>query len=209
MALSLQTIQDKNSLGTDAVFHILLSISIPGVPEVTVTNNGENVEWNGKTWLSFPFDISELTEEGSGEVPQWTITLDNKSRVIEKYLSDYDQYLKVNGIEGNEITCTLFIVNSKDLLNNVPIKEVSFDLQSPATDFEKATFVMSVSSPFTIITPKRRFIQQFCYWKFKGIECGYTGPGETCDKTISQCRTYNNSTRYGGFPGVGFGGIRL
>lgn len=209
MALSLQTIQDKNSLGTDAVFLVLLSIVIPGVPEVTITSNGDNVLWSSKTWLAFPFDISELTEEGSGEIPQWTITLDNRQRVIEKYLSDYDQYLKENGIEGNEIVSTLYIVNSKDLSNLEPIKSITFTLQSPSTTYENATFVMTVKSPFNINTPKRRFVKEFCYWKFKGTECGYTGTGVSCDKSLAACRGYSNSTRFGGFPGVGYGGIRL
>lgn len=209
MPLSLQTIQDKNSLGTDAVFHILLEINIPGTDQITITDNGEDVIWNSKTWVAFPFDISEVSESGFGEVPQWNITLDNRQRVIEQYLSNYDQYLKVNGVTGNEITCTLYIVNSKDLTNLSPIKEISFELNQPSTNAETATFSMTSNSPFNMIIPKRRFIKQFCYWKFKGTECGYTGIATTCNKSLSQCKQYNNSSRYGGFPGVGIGGIRL
>ena len=209
MALSLRTIQDKNSLGSDAVFHVLLEIIIPGVAPITITNNGEDVTWGSKTWLAFPFDISELSEEGSGEVPQWTITLDNRQRVIEMYLSNYDQFLKINGIDGNEIKCVCNIVNSKDLLNTEAIKTVYFELSQPSTTSETATFTLTADSPFNITTPKRRFIKQFCYWKFKGIECGYAGADTVCDKTITRCKSLGNSPRFGGFPGVGFGGVRL
>jgi len=209
MALSLQTIQDKNALGTDAVFHVLLEITIPGTDVIRITNNGDSVTWNSAIWQVFSFDISELSEEGSGEVPQWVISLDNRTRVIEQYLSMYDQYLKVNGVTGNEIKCTLYIVNSKDLGNTTPIKEISFELNQPSTTFETATFSMTADSPFNMIVPKRRFIKQFCYWKFKGAECGYTGTAEICDKSLTQCKAYGNSSRYGGFPGVGVGGIRL
>jgi len=209
MALSLTAIEEKNKLGTDSVFHILLEILIPGVAPVTITNNGSNVTWNSKEWLAFPFEISELNEEASGEVPQWTLSIDNRQRVIEKYLSDYDQYLKVNGIDGNQIKCNCYIVNSKDLLNTSPIKEVYFELSQPSTTFETATFILTADSPFNIIVPKRRFIKQYCYWKFKGIECGYAGTATTCNKSLLQCKSYNNSSRFGGFPGVGIGGIRL
>ena len=209
MALSLQTIQDKNSLGTDAVFHVLLEINIPGTSQVTITNNGDNVSWNSKLWQAFPFDIAEINEDSMGEIPQWSIQLDNRSRAIERYLSDYDQYLKINGLEGNEITCTLYVVNSKDLLNTEPIKQITFSLSQPTTTSETATFTMTAASPFSIIVPKRRYIKQYCYWKFKGIECGYTGVAATCDKSLIQCKEYNNSGRFGGFPGVGIGGIRL
>jgi lambda family phage minor tail protein L len=210
MALSLTAIQEKNALGTDSIFYILLKIVIPGVDNpITITNNGDDVQWDSTSWLAFPFNISELTEDGSGEIPQWTITLDNKQRVIERYISQYDQYLKTYGIENNQIKCTCFIINSKELDNPEPIKEVFFELSHPSTNAETATFVLNADSPFSIMTPKRRFVQEYCYWKFKSIECGYTGTDITCDKSLSQCKSYGNSGRFGGFPGVGTSGIRL
>lgn len=234
MALSLTAIQEKNKLGSESVFAVLLEINIPGVPQVTITSNGDEIIWDSRTWLPFPFEISEITEEASGEVPQWTITLDNRQRVIEKYLSDYDYYLKVNGVEGNEITCVLHVVNTKEtesvelfddiasldavvsldnisgsLTGSAAIKSVRFSLRQPTTNSETASFIMSANSPFSIIIPKRRFIKQFCYWKFKGVECKYVGSGDTCNKSLSQCEGYNNSHNYGGFPGVGIGGVRL
>jgi lambda family phage minor tail protein L len=209
MAISITAIEEKNKLGADSVFYVLLEILIPGVAPVTITNNGDNVVWDSKTWLAFPFEISELNEESSGEVPQWTLTIDNRQRAIEKYLSDYDQYLKAEGIEGNEIKCNCYIVNSKDLANTDPIKVVYFELSQPSTNHETATFVLVADSPFTITVPKRRFVKQYCYWKFKGVECGYTGTATVCDKSLLQCKSFGNSARFGGFPGVGVGGIRL
>lgn len=209
MALSLTAIQEKNKLGTDSVFAVLLEITIPDTPIIYITSNGDNIAWNSQTWLAFPFDIGELNEEGKNEVPQWTITLDNRQRVIEQYLQQYDQYLKVNGIEGNEIKCTCHIVNTKDLANTEAVKTVYFELSQPTTTAENATFILTADSPFNITTPKRRFIKQFCYWKFKGIECGYSGAEITCNKTLTRCQQLNNSPRFGGFPGVGFGGVRL
>lgn len=209
MALSLTAIQEKNSLGTDSVFAILLEILIPGVPSVTITSNGDNITWRGMTWLTFPFEISELNENSNGEVPQWTITLDNRQRVIEKYLSDYDQYLKANGIENNEIKCNCYIVNTKDLLNTTAVKEVYFELSQPSTDSKQATFILTADSPFNIMVPKRRFLKLYCFWKFKGIECAYAGTANTCDKSLTQCKLLGNSARFGGWPSVGQGGIRL
>ena len=210
MALSLTAIQEKNSLGTDSVFCILLDITIPGLTEhVRITSNGENITWVDYDWIAFPFEISELTEDGMGEVPQWQISIDNRSRVIEGYLQQYDQYLKVNGIEGNEIKCQCHVVNTKDLTNPEAVKTVYFELSKPTTTHEVATFILTADSPFNIQVPKRRFIKTYCYWKFKGVECGYSGTATTCDKSLSRCQELNNSPRFGGFPAVGFGGIRL
>jgi lambda family phage minor tail protein L len=210
-------IEEKNKLGTDSVFMILLEITIPGTPIVYITNNGDNVTWRGHEWLAFPFEISELNENSTGEVPQWTISLDNRQRVMEKYLTDYDYYLKINGIEGNEIICNCYVVNSKDLANTEAIKEVYFELNNPSTTHEVATFTLTANSPFGITIPKRKYLKQFCFWKFKGIECCGSLPctnpllaaGTTCDKSLLQCESYNNSGRFGGWPSVGLGGVRL
>jgi lambda family phage minor tail protein L len=210
MGLSLTAIQEKNKLGTDSVFAVLLDIEIPGVTEhITITSNGEDIIWDGVTWMAFPFEIGELNEDGKGEVPQWEIKLDNKQRVIEKYLQDYDQYLKTYGIEGNEIKCSCHVVNTKDLANPETVKTVYFELSQPTTTPENATFILTADSPFNIVAPKRKFIKTFCYWKFKGVECGYNGVQTECDKTLTRCKQLGNSTRFGGFPGVGQGGIRL
>jgi len=210
MALSLTVIQEKNKLGTDSVFAVLLDIEIPSLAShIFITSNGDDIVWNGETWLTFPFDIGELSEDGRGEIPQWQITLDNRQRVIETYLQQYDQYLKVNGIDGNEIKCICHIVNTLDLANTEPVKTVYFELSQPTTTPETATFTLTADSPFNIGIPKRRFIKTFCYWKFKGIECGYVGAQTTCDKTLTRCKQLNNSARFGGFAGVGGTGVRL
>lgn len=209
MALSLTAIQEKNKLGTDSVFAVLLEIIIPATPTIYITSNGDDIIWNSQTWLAFPFDISELNEDGKGEIPQWTIELDNRQRIIEQYLQTYDQYLKANGIDGNEIKCNCYVVNTKDLANPEAVKTVYFELSQPTTTPEKATFILTADSPFNIMTPKRKFIKQFCYWKFKGTECGYVGAETTCNKTLTRCQELNNSPRFGGFAGVGYGGVRF
>ena len=209
MALSLTAIQEKNKLGTDSVFAVLLKIEIPNNDIIYITNNGEDIDWNEQTWITFPFDISELNETSAGEVPQWTIKLDNRSRIMDNYINQYDNYLKLHGIDGNEVKCTCYIVNTKDLENTDPIKEVFFELSQPTTNANEATFLLNADSPFNYSTPRRRYVKQFCYWKFKGVECGYSGSATNCDKSLTNCKVLNNSARFGGFPSVGLGGIRL
>ena len=44
-----------------------------------------------------------------------------------------------------------------------------------------------------------------CIWIFRSKSCGYNGSYGTCNKTLSECRTLNNSEHFGGFPGLGKG----
>ena len=209
MALSNQTTQDKNALATDAVFLVLLEINIPSVDTVYLVNNTEDITWDGHIWQSFPFDFDDISQGASGEVPQWTLKISNVNRAIEQYLINYDLYLKQNGIEGNNITCVIRVVNSNDLANNDPIVQYDALLQQPTTTPEWATFKLGAKNPFTKQFPPRKILKAFCGWKFKSVECGYTGPETVCDKTLTTCRLYNNSPRFGGFPGVAGRGLIL
>jgi hypothetical protein len=50
--------------------------------------------------------------------------------------------------------------------------------------------------------PGERFMKDFCFKQFKGVECGYAGATTTCNRTLAACRALNNQVRYGGFPGL-------
>ena len=209
MSLSNQTIQDKNALVTDAVFLVLLEIQIPDTPTVRLVNNTEDIIWSSYLWQQFPFEFSDISESSKSEVSQWTIKISNTTKAIERYLQEYDLYLKTNGIEGNDITCIIRIVNSKDLLNTTPILEYTALLQQPTTTPQWATFKLSAKNPYNKQFPLRKIFKNFCGWKFKSNQCGYAGTGDFCDKTLATCRIYSNSSRFGGFPGVAGRGLVL
>lgn len=196
-------IADMNALSSDSVFSVLLEIDIPATPTVRICSNNENVEFGGNTYIPFPFKLSELTTASKGEVPQWQIQIDNTSRAIEAYLQLYDQYLKEHGVAGNYISLTCYVVNTNDTSEAVLTEQ--FVLTSFDTDTKWASFKLGAMSPFTMRYPMRRIIQNFCSWKFKSEQCGYSGSGTSCDKTLATCRSYGNSSRFGGFPGVGKG----
>ncbi len=46
--------------------------------------------------------------------------------------------------------------------------------------------------------PPRRY-GYFCGHRFKGIICGYSGAGTTCNRTLTACQAYSNASRFGGF----------
>ena len=208
MSLSPQTTEDKNALNSDAVFLVLLQIDIPSTETIRLVRNNENITWNGYTWIAFPFDFEDISV-GKGEVPQYTLKLDNTSRIMEAYVQMYDLYLKQNGIDGNEITCNIYTVNSKDLANITPINNFRGKLSSWQTNSKEASFMLSASNPFQKQFPPRKIFKNFCNWKFKSEQCGYTGSGTFCDKTLGTCRSYNNSQRFGGFAGVGYRGLTI
>jgi len=209
MAISDQTTEDLNALVTDAVFLVLLEINIPDTPTVRLVDNTEDVTWDSETWLHFPFELDEIPETSVSEIPQWSIKISNATRVIERYLQEYDLYLKTNGIDGNDITCTIRVINTNDLANTEPIIAINGLLQQATTNPQWATFKFSAKNPYNKQFPPRKIFKNFCGFKFKDSSCGYTGTGTVCDKTLTTCRAYTNSHRFGGFIGVKGRGLIL
>jgi len=54
--------------------------------------------------------------------------------------------------------------------------------------------------------PKRQCLSNICQWVYKSTECSYSGPLETCNKTLKDCEDHfgeNNRLPFGSFPGIG------
>lgn len=203
--MTLQTIKDLNDLGGDSVLLVALKITIPYTPIIYLVRNGEAVTFLGNEYQPFEFTIGEITS-GKGETPQLQLQIDNTSRAIERYLIEYDTYLKLNGIDGNGISCELYILNTNDLSQSVLTEY--FELVDFKANNKLATFTLGTTSLFNKQYPPRKMYANFCSFKFKDSRCGYVGAITTCNKTLSDCRARNNSPRFGGFIGLG-GGVRI
>jgi len=209
--LSSIAIEEKNKLATDSIFLPCLEITIPGLDDpIRVVRDNQDLTWKTYTWVAFPFEIDEIGDTSKGEIPQIDIRVANISRAMESYLQAYDSYCKTNGY--TPITVNIYVVNTKAILadgNCDPEVEHSFVLKQPKTNAEWATFTLGATNTYTIRVPQGRLLKNTCRYKFKDARCGYAGEEVACDKTLVACRSYNNSDRFGGFPGVGTGGILI
>ncbi len=206
MTLSSIAIEEKNKLATDSVWLVALKITIPGLTDsVRLVRNNENITWQGETWVAFPFEVEEIGDDLKGEVPQVNIKVSNVSRAMDSYISTYDTYCKNNGY--SDIDVVLYVVNSKNLADSTPEAEYEFILKSPATDSRWATFILGASNPFRRRFPQGRILKNNCRFIFKDLRCQYDGAETLCSKTLARCRELSNSENFGGFPGVGYGGI--
>ena len=196
---SLTTINDLNKLGGEGVLLVCVKLEISGQSNIYLVNNKENITFKSNEYIAFPFTISEITS-GKGEVPQFSLQIDNTTRAINSLMIQYDIYLKQNGIEGNKVFATLYVVNTIDLSEEVLAEK--FELVSWDINNQWASFKMGASNPFQRSYPPRKLFNAFCGFKFKDSRCGYSGAETVCNKTLVRCRQLNNSVRFGGFPSV-------
>ena len=103
------------------------------------------------------------------------------------------------------VTDTLYEITNPD----AEVEHV-YELIQPKTNSRWATFVLGASNPFNKRFPQGRILKSHCRHIFKDAWCKYAGATATCDKTLTACRGMSggsNSANYGGFPGVGRGGV--
>ena len=190
---------EKNKLASDGAWLILLQIDVEQLDEtIRLVRNTEDITWNGYTWQAFPFEFDEISENSKGEIPQVQIRVSNVRRQIEYYLEQAD------GGVGSVVT--IRVVHSKHLDLTEPEVSLEFEVTGTKATSTWATFTLGAISPYSRQIGQRA-LKSFCRHDFKDVRCKYSGAVTSCDHTLTTCRSLGNSVNFGGFPGVGSGGL--
>lgn len=203
LTLSAGAIIKKNDPGSDSAWLALLEIQVPGDQGfLYLTNNSENVTWNGQTWQTFPFDLDPVRENTGTEIPQTSIRVSNISRDVLGYLE------ATNG--AIDFPVILRIVNSKVLGGTTPEIQLDYVVRRITYDSQWITFTLGGSQHITRRTPDRSYMKDACPYPYGGIECGVSAATmvtyPTCDHSLTHCRARSNSKRFGGEAGIPTGG---
>jgi len=191
MTLPLAARLEKNKRSTDSAWLVLLEIQL--TTPIYLVNNNEDITWNSQEWLAFPFQLGEITDDGK-EDPSITIKVSNVTRTVGTVVSD------AGGGGGTSVV--LRVVNSAFLEEDAVIEE-TFQVTKVNIDANWVTFTISIPLDLQKRFPARTVLKNFCPYRFKDIECAYSGTETACNKTLTRCRALSNSARYGGKPGLG------
>lgn len=197
--ISAVAILEKNKLASTGAWLILLDVAIPAVVSLSLVMNTENITWQGREYVAFPFDIGETHEDSRGEIPAITLKVSNVSQAVQQYIEQ--------GGGGVGAQVTIRIVHSDHLDNPVAEIEERFVCESCKADASWVEFTLGPGDPASIRRPERRFLKNFCPYPYKGLECGAASPETGCNKTLSDCRRRGNAARFGGEPSIPQGGI--
>lgn len=195
---------EKNKLSSTGAWLIMLEIYITQLQDyIRVCSNNEDIVWNGSTWLAYPFEMDEISESSKGEITQFAIKVSNINGEVGSYIDDAD------GAVGADIR--LMVVNS-NIMATTPEIELNFIVKSTTVDTIWVSFTLGVTNPYSLLIGQR-MIRTGCRYSglngtqngFKGSRCKYSGGAESCDRTLTTCRSLGNSANFGGFPGLGLG----
>lgn len=194
--LSTASIIEKNKVSTDGVWLLMLEIRYDGEEALRLVNNTENIVYQGNTYYAFPFTLDDITENNN-ELPTAKLQVSNVTGTIQRMVEAH------NGYTGAEVI--IRVVNSK--IPDVAEVEESFVIMGTEATAQWMTFTLGSEFSFTRRFPLVRMMKDYCPFKFKSPQCGYTGREMQCNKTLSRCRELRNSVRFGGEPTIPQGGV--
>jgi phage-related protein len=201
--LSTALLLEKNSISGIYPWLILLDVVINNSLTLYLVRNTEDITFAGQLYTAFPFEMDAASQKSKGELPSISLRVSNVTRAIQAHIEAQD------GLIGNAVT--IRIVNSNLLTEDYSELTETFMVLACEADVYWVTFTIGFPNPLLRRFPLDRFIADHCRYvsHFKGAECGYTGAVATCEGTLDDCRLKSNSGRFGGFPGLGKGGVKL
>ena len=194
-------ILEKNKIAADSAWIILIEIYLDDSTVLYFARNNEAITYDGQEYQAFPFELDAMKENARGEIPTLTLRVSNVTRIIQAYLEDY------SGGVGK--TVKLIVVNSENLTEDFAELEMEFEVLATTSSVQWVTFTLGAPNPLRQRFPRHRYFSNYCRWEFKSTECGYTGDATTCNHRLQDCRAYNNSSRFGGFPSLSERGYRV
>ena len=193
---------EKNKIATASAWLVLIDVILDGgATTLYFVNNTEDVVFNSNTYTAINFELDATKYSSKGEIPSLQLRISNVTRLIQAYLEALD------GAVGDQVR--IRVVNSEHLTEDYTELEMLYDILDSESTGLWATFTHGAPNPLRSRFPRNRYIAQHCNWIFKEAECTYVGAETICDRTLDACRAYNNSARFGGFPGLNAGGLRL
>lgn len=165
-----------------------------GTNDLHLASYDTDVTFNGVLYAKFPITHEFVGENNQGQIDQVKVRLANVSRIIQAYLEQYD-------FRGKKVTIRM--VWADQLMDPDAYMDDVFFIDSYTADQQNVEFTLT--GKFDVLAldlPARRYSRNYCAWKFKSVECGYTGGEGSCNKTQQRCKQLGNYKRYGAFPSV-------
>ncbi len=207
-------IAEKNKIATPSAWLLLLDITLPNTTMFFLTNNNEDVSWETQLYTAVPLQIEPSKESVSGNIPTFNIMVNNVTRIMQGYIEEADGavgstvLMRVVSTVGGSVVDDVFT-----LAGGVDYTELEmvFEVVATYTDTMWVTFTLGAPNPLRKRFPLGHYLPDNCEWlnRYMGAECAYGGELPTCAGTYSACVLHSNQTRFGGFKGLGSGGLRV
>lgn len=193
--------------------------------------NGRNelaqpLVWQGNTYTSFPVEGTGFEITGQGKIPRPKLRLSNVDQQVGALVRSVDDLVGAKVTRRRTLKKYLDAVNFAGGVN--PDADPAARLPDDVYFIERKAFEGKATVEFELCAPwdvhgvqlPRRIIVQNCTFRYRGPDCGYTGPAvadaadnpttalslDACSKHLTGCKKRFGETAelpFGGFPAAG------
>lgn len=180
--------------------------------------NETKIQWQGNIYEPLPIFAAGFEKATSGQIAQPSLTVANILGTFTQIVDSLDDLV------GGKVTRRRTLGK---YLDGEPSADPNQEFPLDIYYIEQKTSENAISISWTLVSvldleglqlPRRIITQNFCIWKYRGTECGYTGPAvanaldrptsdpaaDVCGKRLGSCqlRFAGTSLPFGGFPGA-------
>jgi lambda family phage minor tail protein L len=233
----LQTFASIHGVAQTLRFH-------PGTTQI-----GSNIVWNGNSYTQYPCIATGFEYNGKGQLPRPRLQFANlqslvsamliavneinpgndlinakftRIRTLHKYIdsANYPQFAEIKNL--SVVTDVALIGINPNANPNAKMPDEIYYIERKVTETRDIVEFELVAA-FDMVgvrAPRRMAIANICQWRYRSVECSYTGSNyynikdepvaslseDICGKRLTSCKLRfgaNNPLPYGSYPGLG------
>jgi len=157
-----------------------------------INNFNEGIIFDGKTYIYLPFSGEDFATRGDGKMNRPKIKIINHLGLFSKYIKNKDDLLRAR---VHRTRTFVKFLDKENFLNFDEDYEYWYNLgidPDPSAIIKKETWLIAQKinenknyieyelanalDLDNITLPRRKIINNYCSWKYRGSQCGFTGP---------------------------------
>lgn len=147
----------------------------------------KKIIWKGEQYTTWPYELSGIEWDGTGQSPQPTMEVANVDGSIS------NMCLQLQNLFGAKVTehttFRQYLPDGDDPDETMEFTQTWFITRKSAENQTSITFELSSPADFTGRQLPRRQIYSMCHWamngQYRGPDCGYTGTNYFTDKGVA------------------------
>lgn len=166
----------------------LVSFTVPNQEEpVCLVDSNYNVTFDGVEYTAFPLKVAAAQINTDGSIDKTSITVANVSREMMNYVETYNglrsQRVKIKSVYENVLDFVYFpqpdgtvVTADNTAKNNTAYIEEEYFIDTYTATEQVVIFQLEPIIDLNIRIPRRRYMVDTCYWKYKDMTtCKHSG----------------------------------
>jgi lambda family phage minor tail protein L len=138
--------------------------------------DGTKIIWQGQTYEPFPISATGFETTTKGTIPQPELTVANVLGTLAPVTTAFDDLIGAKIIRRRTLGKYLDNGTSPDAAEEFPVDIFYIERKSSETSLSITWQLSNKIDLEGLQLPRRVITQNYCLWKYRGSECGYTGP---------------------------------